>query len=92
MCGMYNIREERWIVFLINHWLKYPELGKLPAHSSSGGCHKDTATLVVKIGGEIISPEGGATIKPPYGPGDSTTFRIPACVKQYQKMVGDKAT
>jgi len=66
-----------------------PELGSLPAHSSSGGCHKDTATLVVKIGGEIIAPEGGATIKPPYGPGKSTTFRIPACVKQYKKMVGD---
>ena len=67
-----------------------PELGKLKPHSTSGGCHKDTATLVVKIGGETIAPEGGATIKPPYGPGKSTTFRIPACVKQYQKMVGDK--
>jgi uncharacterized membrane protein YkoI len=67
-----------------------PKLGSLSPHSSSGGCHKDTATLVVKIGGETIAPEGGATIKPPYGPGKSTTFRIPACVKQYQKMVGDK--
>lgn len=66
-----------------------PELGRLSPHSSSGGCHKDTATLVVKIGGETIAPEGGATIKPPYGPGNSTTFRIPACVKQYKKMVGD---
>ena len=66
-----------------------PKLGRLSAHNSSGGCHKDTATLVVKIGGKTIAPEGGATIKPPYGPGKSTTFRIPACVKQYKKMVGD---